>query len=142
MFFPQPPDPTVHVFSDACGSFGCGGVLWNSHWFQLEWPPSWTSMDIVVKELVPIVVGSAIWGKLWYHKCVCFHTDNMAIVAILQNWSAKNTVAHHLLHCFHFYTAYFQYDYSVAYIPGVLNVAADALSRPIDTNGHIGSCCL
>ena len=104
-------------------------VLWNSHWFQLEWPPSWTSMDIAVKELVPVVVVSAIWGKSWHHKHVCFHTNNMAIVAILQNWSAKNRVAHYLLRCFYFYTAYFQFNYSVAHIPGVLNVAVDALSR-------------
>ena len=53
----------------------------------------------------------------------------MIVVDILQKRSARNTFSHHLLRCFYFYSAFFQFDYHVAHIPSVLNTAADALSR-------------
>ena len=35
----------------------------------------------------------------------------------------------HLLRCLYFYAGYFQFFYSACYVPGVTNMAADALSR-------------
>ena len=99
-----------------------------SQWFQLQWPDSLAEVDIAVKQLVPIVVAAAIWGRLWYHSHVCFHSDNMAVVSILHSQSARGGIALHLLHCFYFYTAFFQFDYSTKHVPGVLNTAADAIS--------------
>ena len=129
MFFQQVPVPSIHVYTDASGSFGCGGVALPSTWFQLKWPESWAEVDIAVKELVPIVVAAAIWGRRWYRVHVCFHSDNMAVVSILRNRSARNEIALHLLRCFYFYTAFFQFEYSAEHMPGMLNTAADALSR-------------
>ena len=128
-FFPQPLAPVVHVYTDASGSFGCGGVVPPSHWFQIIWPPRWADVDISVKELLPIVVASAIWGKSWRLSRVCFHTDNMAVVAMLQNRTARDPVARHLLRCLYFYSAIYQFQHRGEHVPGVLNVAADALSR-------------
>lgn len=129
MFFQQVPIPSAHIYTDASGSFGCGGVIFPSDWFQLRWPESWADVDISVKELVPIVVSAAIWGRRWYRLHVCFHSDNMAVVAILQKRSAKSTMAVHLLRCFYFYAAFFQFDSSAEHVPGVLNTAADSISR-------------
>ena len=70
MFFPRSPDPNVHVVSDASGSFGCGAILLHLQWLQVEWPSSWSNVDISVKELVPIVVAAAVWGRLWHRKQV------------------------------------------------------------------------
>ena len=53
----------------------------------------------------------------------------MAVVAILQSNSPRGGLALHLLHCLYFYAATFQLDYSAEHVPGVLNVAADALSH-------------
>ena len=129
MFFPASPKASVHVYSDASGSFGCGAVMLHLHWFQVGWPSSWANIDIAVKELAPIVIAAAIWGPLWKGARVCFHSDNTAVVAILQKRSARDPVAHHLLRCFYFYAAFFQFEYGSEHVPGVLNVAADALSR-------------
>ena len=63
MFFPHSPDPNVHVVSDVSRSFGCGAILLHSQWLQVEWPSSWSNVDITVKELVPIVVAAAVWGR-------------------------------------------------------------------------------
>ena len=46
--------PSIHVYSDASGTFGCGAFDSQQGWFQLLWPPSWNSTEITAKELVPI----------------------------------------------------------------------------------------
>ena len=129
MFFTYTHTPVRHIYTDASGSFGCGRVLVPSVWFQMQWPSCWEEIDIVVKELVPIVVAAALWGSHWSQLHVCFHCDNMAVVAILQMRSGRSTLVQHLLCCLYFYTALFQFHYSVEHVPGVLNIAADAISR-------------
>ena len=53
---------SVFVTSDASGSWGCGAYSRNSgSWFQVEWPASWHSINIAIKELVPIVINAALW---------------------------------------------------------------------------------
>jgi hypothetical protein len=127
-FFP-PPNPSVHVFSDASGSYGCGAFSEDAGWFKMEWPEDWLEVDISVKELVPVVVAAAIWGGLWAGKHICFHVDNMAVVAVLNSRTAKDPRLMHLLRCFSFYSGYFRFHFSAVHIPGVMNTAADALSR-------------
>lgn len=96
--------PDIHLFTNASGSLGCGGVVMPDRWFQVEWPATWAHIDISVKELVPIVVASSLWGASWLAQRVCFHSNNMAVVAMLQNRSAKDLVALHLLRCLYFYS--------------------------------------
>ena len=33
--------------------------------FQLEWPRHLEATHITVKELIPIVLGVAVWGREW-----------------------------------------------------------------------------
>ena len=84
---------------------------------------------ITTKELVPVVIAAALWGRSWHRIRICFHVDNMEVVAILRRYSAGSEVTHHLLRCLYFYSALFQFEFSAEHIPGVQNVAADALSR-------------
>ena len=86
-------------------------------------------MDSLVKELVPIVMAAALWGSRWRRSYVCLHSDNMAVVAMLKKQSAKGEVAHHLLRCLYFYTAFFQFDYTDKHVPGLINTAGNALSH-------------
>ena len=53
--------------------------------FQLAWPASWVSIDISVKELVPVVVAAALWGEKWLQRHVCTHSDNMAVVSVIKS---------------------------------------------------------
>ena len=129
MFFREPPIPAVYVYTDASGLFGADG-LWAPHLcFQLQWPTTWSAVDIVVKELVPVVVAAALWGGQWHHSHVCFHIDNEAVVAILHRQFGRSMIDRHLLRCMYFYSAFYQFHFTVEHIPGVLNRAADALSR-------------
>lgn len=127
MFFQQ-RDPAFHVFTDASGSYGCGDYS-SPYWFSLQWPSSWADSAISIKELVPVVVAAALWGRRWQGRHVRFHCDNTAVVAMLSKWSAGPVSAHHLLRCLYFYSAYYQFDFSAKHISGVDNVLADALSR-------------
>ena len=86
-------------------------------------------MDISVKELLPIVLSAALWGRHWGRCQVTFYSDNAAAVAVLQRRSARDPALLHLLRCLYFYAAHFQFAYTARHIPGVDNVAADALSR-------------
>ena len=100
--FPQPAVSEIHVYTDASGLFGCGGVVWPSQWFSLQWPTSWAETGIAVKELVPVVNAASLWGRLWYRCHICFHVDNMTVVSILSKQDAASDIAHHIIHCLYF----------------------------------------
>ena len=82
-----------------------------------------------MKELLPIVVAAAIWGDTWGQCHVIFYSDNAAVVSVIQRRSARDPSLLHLLRCLYFYAAQFQFTYTARHIPGVDNIAADALSR-------------
>jgi hypothetical protein len=109
-FFPR-TSPTVKVTSDASGSFGCGAFSDELSWFQLEWPSTWKAIHIAAKELVPIVVAAAVWGPRWHGGCVCFCTDNMAVVEVLRSRTASDATLMHLLRCLVFYAAVYHFDF-------------------------------
>ena len=45
---------------------------------------------ITIKELLPIVLGVALWGKQWVGKTVRCRCDNAAAVAAVNSGSSKN----------------------------------------------------
>ena len=57
-----------------------------------------------------------------------FHSDNVAVVAIIQRKSVRHPIMLHLLCCLYFYAGYFQFSYSTRHVLRVTNVTADALS--------------
>ena len=48
--------------SDASGSWGCGAFTSSGEWLQLQWPESWASVHITVKELATSGTGSSNVG--------------------------------------------------------------------------------
>lgn len=123
---PSPPDAVL--FSDASGHWGCGAI-WDSHWIQCQWSGTWEDQSIAAKELLPIVLAVAIWGESWSGKQVLARCDNMAAVEVLRSRTSKNTIMMHLLRCLHFLTAMYDIALRAEHIPGVVNNAADAISR-------------
>ena len=112
--------------------FGCFGVVWlwccGSRWCLVQWPPHWLSVDITVKKLVPVIFAAACWGPIWSGHHVRFNVDNMAIVQVVRNLNATSPQLCQLLRCLHFYSAYYNFTFSAAHIPGINNTAADDLS--------------
>ena len=107
-FFPA-MEVSVHIYSDASGSFGCGAFNPQSEWLQLQWPAS--------------------WGHSWGGCRVLFHVDNLAVVSVLQRQAPRDPLLTHLSRCLCFYAALYHFEFSAVHIAGGQNTAADALSR-------------
>lgn len=111
------------------GSWGCGAFSSSGDWFQLSWPDSWAGLHITIKELLPVVLGAALWGSQWRGHSVKCWCDNAAVVAILKSGRSKDCRVMHLMRSLFFFTASFDIQLIGGYIPGSINTAADALSR-------------
>jgi hypothetical protein len=86
-----PSSPSLSVISDASGSWGCGAFVKQSgEWLVVAWPAAWASTNISVKELLPIVLVSANWGRKWACHHVHFMSDNTAVVAALASQRARH----------------------------------------------------
>ena len=77
-FFPSASWPSVCFSFNASGSWGCA-AHWGNHWFQLKWDGPSLALPIAVKELILIILATAVWGPVWRgetFKCLC---DNQAV---------------------------------------------------------------
>ena len=128
-FFVSPSFPTTQVFSDASCSYGCGAFVVNGPWFQFQWPQAWEQIDISIKELIPIIAAAAVWGPNWCKQHICFNSDNLAVVSILNTKAPRDPHLCHSLRTLFFYSAQYSFSYSARHLPGRENSTADALSR-------------
>ena len=134
---PSSITPATHIWTDASGQFGCGAIVPSSEsWFQLEWPHSyaqeWVRLrdeSIALKELLPIVIACAVWGRLWKDSAVVVHCDNMGVVAIVNSGYSRVAPIMHLLRCLFFIRAHFRLNLWAVHVPGTENGLADAISR-------------
>ena len=86
----------------------------------------WQAVHITAKELVPVVVAAALWGRHWSRQCIHFKCDNMAVVHLLKTRVLKDKLVVHLLRCLSFYSAMYRFQFIAEHLPGA---AADAISR-------------
>ena len=121
--------PRLVITSDASGTWGCGAFTSAGDWFQLPWAGAWGSVHITCKELLPIVLVCAVWGRAVQGNTVKCRTDNAAVVSIVNTGRSKDELAMHLMRCLAFFTAHFQLIVRAEHLPSVENSAADALSR-------------
>ena len=84
---------------------------------------------ITVKELVPIVIATAIWGTQWQGQAVQIECDNTAVVSTINRGTSRNPDAMHLARCLAFIKAKHEVDLIASHIRGADNSVADALSR-------------
>ena len=119
--------PQVVLTSDALGSWGCGAYLMSGEWFQLELPRSWAGVHITIKELLPIVIGAAVWGRQWKERSVLRRCNNAAVVAIVNLGRSKVELAMHLMRSLFFFLA--SWNVYCQHIPRVENGVAYALSQ-------------
>ena len=120
--------PNVKVQSDASGSWGCGAYC-NRGWFQLRWPSRFAHLSIVVKEMIPVVIAAALFGQHWGGKIVEFVVDNAAVVLVLKATYSQDFHLMYLVRVLVFFASKLGFWFVASHIPGVKNVAADALSR-------------
>ena len=73
-----------------------------------KWPPQWSTVHIMSKELLPIILSCVVKGPLLARHKVPFQCDNSGVVAALQNDSARDNTIMHLLRCLWFFVAHYQ----------------------------------
>ena len=125
---PTPHLPAKVMASDASGLWGCGAWHGN-HWFQLKWNHIFKDSPIAVKELLPIVLACAVWGRSWTGHRVVVHCNNQVVVAALRSHTSKNSHCLHMLRVLAFLEARYQFRLLPQYINTKNNFLADALSR-------------
>ena len=120
--------PSFTLTSDASGSWGCGAISSTGEWFSFQWPPAWSVVNIMTKELFPLVVACAIWGDHWHGKVIHCMRDNAAVVAIIRSRSSKDDLVMHLVRALFYFSAWNDIHLSVEHIAETSNLA-DSLSR-------------
>ena len=99
--------------------------MFRQNWFYGPWPPSWTSKNIIVLEMFPIVLSIKIWGIQLANNCITFHTDNQALSEVIN----KKTTVLVLLRALVLSCLQNNILFKAVHLPGVHNTKADALSR-------------
>lgn len=124
------PEFDITIVSDASGTWGCGAIF-GREWFQLSWEGlgGVSQQTITVKELLPIVMATALWGAQWAGKTVRSQCDNAAVVAVLNSRTSREPEVMHLLRCLAFLEAKHSFCTFATHIQGSRNTLADALSR-------------
>ena len=103
--------------------------LWCPVWRSYAWPDKWVTVGIMAKELVPIVIGCAVWGSLLVKKDTELKCDNLGLVDAISKGSSMDEMIMHFLRCLWFFTAFFSIRVTATHIRGVNNSSADRLSR-------------
>ncbi|KAM4748731.1 LOW QUALITY PROTEIN: uncharacterized protein WCC33_006112 [Rhinophrynus dorsalis] len=129
---PVSSNEEVGLQTDAAGSVGFGAIL-GEEWCAGRWPSWWMdsglTRNLVFLELFPIVVALELWGDSLRNKCVVFHCDNLGVVDVVNNLTASSPPVLRLLRCLVLRCLGLNLSFRARHVPGVRNVAADALSR-------------
>ena len=121
------PSTSLKLFTDASAA-GYAGVL-GSHWIQGLFPSKWKDTNIAVKELLPIVLSVRLWGPSLTNKRIIFFCDNLAIVAVINKQTSKNSSIMALLRSLVVVCLKYNIMFTAKHIPGKRNIIADLLSR-------------
>ena len=118
----------LHLYTDSAGSVGYAAVL-GKKWFRGEWPYHWKTLSIAFLELFPIITAVQLWAKHFNNKCILFHTDNIAIVSIINSQSSKDPAIMCLVRKLVVTSLIHNIMFKAVHIPGAINYVADFLSR-------------
>uniref|UniRef100_UPI003AAC1141 uncharacterized protein n=1 Tax=Centroberyx gerrardi TaxID=166262 RepID=UPI003AAC1141 len=132
-FITQPED--IQLYTDAAPSIGFGGY-YGGRWFASAWPSEFKSLDSesrspssALHELYPIVIAAILWGHEWSRKSILIHSDNTAVVEILNKGRSRSPAIMQFLRRLTLISAQHQFILRAAHIPGHHNSIADSLSR-------------
>ncbi|XP_041916418.1 uncharacterized protein LOC121680893, partial [Alosa sapidissima] len=123
----------LQLYTDAAPSIGFGGFF-KGRWFASPWPLEFRALiteneSSAVFELYPVVIAALLWGKEWTSKSVLIHSDNEAVVHVINNSRSKSPALSPLIRHLIWIAASYQFIIRAAHVPGCHNEIADSLSR-------------
>ena len=89
--------PSTDLYTDASGTLGYGAVLGPQRLFG-RWGDEWRGQSVTLLEFYPIVVAVSVCAdSRLSNKCISFHSDNRAVVDIVDSQTSKDTKVMHLM---------------------------------------------
>ena len=119
---------SIKLYTDAASSKGFAGIF-RSKWVAGNWHKPFSSADITLLELYPIMVSLEIWGEMLSNHCVILFTDNAALVYVINNQTCKCKKVMKLVRQLVITCMKFNIAVKAKHIAGKNNVVADRLSR-------------
>ena len=86
-------------------------------------------LSIILKQMFPVVLAAAMFGRLWAGKVIQFMVHNMVVVDVINATYGNDLNMMHLIRLLIFFASKYNFWFIAVHIPGRLHVAADALSR-------------
>ena len=114
---------TLHMYSDA-SNVGFGGFL-GTKWFSGLFSNDWLIHHITVREFFPIVLAIEIFHDQLANRNIEFHTDNIAVVYIINKHTSKDPTLMKLMRRFMVSVLRYNIMLKAVHISGLCNKAAD-----------------
>jgi lipid-A-disaccharide synthase-like uncharacterized protein len=118
---------SMHLFTDASNlGFAC---IFRKKCFFTRFPAQWVDFHISVREFLPIVIAFSILGHLLSNSTVILHSDNLAVVHVIDKNTSKDPSLMLLMRRLTVLSLTHNIHFQAEHIEGVKNKAADLLSR-------------
>ena len=121
-------NPKLDLYTDSASTIGYGAVF-GSKWLQGLWHPECLRLNIALLELYPICVAMHIWASELKNKCITLHSDNQAVVAIINSNTSKDPMIMILVRKLVLTCMSNNIFVRAHFIPGTSNTIPDLLSR-------------
>ena len=119
-------DVETDASKDAVGSFFRGDWAYS---FLPTDAPSLAPLHINFKEAFAIYLAARRWAPLWVGHHVIVKCDNQAAVAMINKGTTANPQVMAWLRHLFWLSAIHNFRITAVYVPGILNVLADSISR-------------
>ena len=122
-------DPEVlHIHTDAAKNVGFAAVF-KTHWFWGTWLSWWCEQNMTLLEMMPILLALETSGYKMKNSVVVLHTDNEALVSVINKQSSKEKLVMVLVRWLVVAGLKYNIVCQAQQVPGQYNTMADALSR-------------
>lgn len=120
---------SLHLFTDA-SDLGYGCTFGNECFFG-QFSSNWLQFHIAVREFLPIVIALelCIWCHQFKNCNVILHSDNIVVVHVINKNTSKDPYLMTLIRRLMLLSLQHNIHFLAKHVPGVLNTAADMLSR-------------
>ena len=120
----------IHLYTDAAKTVGFG-AFFTGRWFNGMWKDVGVSHNnsIAYLEYVPVLLAMLVWGKELANSKLMLHSDNKAVVAILNRQSSKCPHIMKLVRRLTLTCLRYNIMLKGQYIEGACNIIADRISR-------------
>ena len=105
------------------------GAVFHNMVYALPLPSGHLNYNITQLEMLNIMVALNIWGSAWQNMRIEIKCDNLAVVQVLQNGKARDSLLATIARNMWMLTSLFNIQFSISHIPGKDNAIADLLSR-------------